>query len=531
MRFGWSIDPLTRRRWQRFRSIRRAWVALWLLVGLYGVSLGADLLANDRPLAVRYDGSWYFPLLRFHPEDRFLGNGSAARPDYRQLAASPRFAPETGNRMIWPPLRYGPQESVPRQAIALPREIQIRVRPSPQVGNVNLTPEGLITRPQAAGFFFGRADEAVEGLRLTEFFPLPPAFSEALRLRFANQPAPEVELRLPGPAEVPVLASLTPFAPRAQPPRTVRVTLRTGEDERRPAALLRLTEAGEIEPGPWASWRATTPEQRAQISAWAAARHVAPQPEQTLEVEGRRYALSFDKEEVLFPLRPIPGHPFGFDGAGRDVGVRMLHACRIALSFGLLLTAASIVLGVLLGAIQGFFGGWVDLAGQRFTEIWSSLPFLYVVILLGSVYGRGFALLLGVYTAFNWIGMASYMRGEFLRLRKQPFVESALCLGGSRRRLMFRHILPNALTPVVTLFPFLLVGAIGSINALDYLGFGMPAGTPSWGELLGQAQEYRYAWWLTLYPALALFIVMLLGVFVGDGVRAAFDPRAESRLQ
>ena len=226
----------------------------------------------------------------------------------------------------------------------------------------------------------------------------------------------------------------------------------------------------------------------------------------------------------------MPGHPFGFDNAGRDVFALVLHATRIALAFGLLLTFASLLLGVVAGAMQGYFAGWADLAGQRFTEIWGALPFLYVVIFLGNAFGRSFGLLLVCYAIFNWIGTAAYVRAEFLRLRGRPFVEAARVQGLPSRRIMLRHVLPNALTPLVTLFPFLLVGAIGSLAALDYLGFGLPAGTPSWGELLQQAQGARGAWWLVLWPSLALFVVMLLGVFVGEGLRDAFDPRPANAL-
>ncbi|HBF34865.1 TPA: ABC transporter permease [Candidatus Sumerlaeota bacterium] len=194
------------------------------------------------------------------------------------------------------------------------------------------------------------------------------------------------------------------------------------------------------------------------------------------------------------------------------------------MSFGLLLVLSEMVLGIVIGAVQGYFGGRIDISMQRVIEIWSALPFLYIMILLGSVYGRGFMLLLIIYAVFHWISLSYYMRGEFLRLRTQQFVEAAKGIGVSTWKILFLHILPNALVPVITFFPFSLVGAIGSLTALDYLGFGMPAPTASWGELLSQAQTYRWAWWLIAYPFSALFVVMLLGVFVGEGVRNAFDP-------
>ncbi|MCE2488102.1 MAG: ABC transporter permease subunit, partial [Desulfurellaceae bacterium] len=155
----------------------------------------------------------------------------------------------------------------------------------------------------------------------------------------------------------------------------------------------------------------------------------------------------------------------------------------------------------------------------------------YVIILMGSVFGRSFGLLLFIYAIFNWISISYYMRAEFLKLRQTAFVEAARCLGIPSFRIIVRHILPNSLVPIITFFPFSLVGAIGALSALDYLGFGLPPPTPSWGELLSQAQVHTDAWYLIVYPFAALFSVILLGVFVGEGVRSAFDPRSASRLE
>ncbi len=196
-----------------------------------------------------------------------------------------------------------------------------------------------------------------------------------------------------------------------------------------------------------------------------------------------------------------------------------------------MLVGCSMLIGVMAGAVQGYYAGKLDITAQRLIEIWSALPFLYVMILMGSIYGRSFTLLLICYGLFNWVGISYYIRAEFLSLRKRPFVEAAKCMGVPSLKIIYKHILPNALVPVITFFPFFLVGAIGSLAALDYLGFGLPPPTPSWGELLFQAQQYRWAWWLILYPSLALFSVMLLGVFVGEGVRNAYDPKQYSRIQ
>ncbi len=234
---------------------------------------------------------------------------------------------------------------------------------------------------------------------------------------------------------------------------------------------------------------------------------------------------------VSFPFRPVPEHPFGIDAGGRDVYARVVHGMRIALLFGLALAFSGMLIGLVVGAIEGYFGGAADILLQRFTEVWSAIPFLYVMIFIGSTLGRSFTILLVCYAVFNWIAVSYYMRAEFLRLRMRTFVEAAKVQGFSAARIIFGHILPNALTPLVTLFPFLLMGAMVSLAALDFLGFGLPPMTPSCGELMQEARQFREAWWLILFPALALFVVMLLTVLVGEGLRDAFDPRQKSRLE
>jgi microcin C transport system permease protein len=278
-------------------------------------------------------------------------------------------------------------------------------------------------------------------------------------------------------------------------------------------------------------WDLIADEEKEELRRMIALRFDNPVERYKLSIGGKVYLAQFIKEDVRFPFRPVKDHWMGLDGAGRDVLARILYGLRTSMTFGLLLVLISYVLGIVAGALQGYYAGLIDITGQRLIEIWSALPFLYIMILLGSVYGRSFMLLLICYGIFNWIGISYYMRAEFLRLRKQPFVEAAKCMGISSSKVIFRHILPNGLIPVITFFPFSLVGAIGALAALDYLGFGLPPPTPSWGELLFQAQEYRWAWWLILYPSLALFVVMLLGVFVGEGVRNAYDPKRYTRLE
>ena len=279
------------------------------------------------------------------------------------------------------------------------------------------------------------------------------------------------------------------------------------------------------------AWRNILPAHQAEILKLATEGFSGTAPSATIVWKDRHASVACALSEIAWPYPPVKGHWMGIDDAGRDVLSRVLYGLRIAMIFGLLLAVWAMAFGLVIGAVQGYFGGWVDIAGQRVTEIWSALPFLYVMIFVGSALGRSFFLLLICYSLFNWIGISYYMRAEFLRLRQRTFVEAARCQGLSAARIIFHHILPNALTPLITLFPFSLLGAIGSLAALDFLGFGLPPLTPSWGELLQQAQMYRWAWWLILFPSLALFTVMLLTVLIGEGLRDAFDPRQQTKME
>lgn len=231
------------------------------------------------------------------------------------------------------------------------------------------------------------------------------------------------------------------------------------------------------------------------------------------------------------PHAPSRHHWLGTDDSARDVLARLLYGFRTSMSFALALAVIGTLLGAIVGGVQGYLGGFFDLSTQRLIEIWSALPFLYVVILIGSIYGQTFTVLLFVFSLFQWIGLSYYMRGEFFRLKDQTFAQAARALGASHTRILFRHILPNAMNPVVTIFPFTLIGGISSLTALDFLGFGLPPPTPSWGEMLQQGLKYLYAPWLALASVLALFITLLLASFVGEGARAAFDPKATNTVR
>ncbi|HOM59650.1 MAG TPA: ABC transporter permease subunit, partial [Kiritimatiellia bacterium] len=293
----------------------------------------------------------------------------------------------------------------------------------------------------------------------------------------------------------------------------------------------RRDDAGTVYPVTHRTWRQIPATCQPEILALASAAFAGTAPTARIIWKDRHANVACGLTEVAWPFPPVRGHWMGIDSAGRDVLVRVLYGMRTAMLFGLLLALWAVLFGVVIGAAQGYFGGWVDILGQRLTEIWSALPFLYVMIFIGSALGRSFSLLLLCYGLFNWIGISYYLRAEFLRLRNRTFVEAARCQGLSSARIIFNHILPNALTPLITLFPFTLIGAIGSLAALDFLGFGLPPLTPSWGELLQQAQQFRWAWWLILFPSLALFTVMLLAVLIGEGLREAFDPRQATKLE
>lgn len=231
------------------------------------------------------------------------------------------------------------------------------------------------------------------------------------------------------------------------------------------------------------------------------------------------------------PFAPSRVHLLGTDANGRDVLSRLIHGFRICMTFSLLLTVLGTFLGIVIGGIQGYLGGKWDILMQRGIEIWASLPFLYVVILVGSIYGRSFPVLIFIMAVFNWVSLGYYMRAEYLKLRSRQYVWAAKMLGMGHFHIFFREMLPNALTPVISLFPFTLIGGIGSLTSLDFLGFGLEPPTPSWGELMSQGLDNLYAPWISVSTVLALFVTLLLTTFVGEGVRDAMDPKSGDRYE
>lgn len=230
------------------------------------------------------------------------------------------------------------------------------------------------------------------------------------------------------------------------------------------------------------------------------------------------------------PHPPSWAHPLGTDDRGRDVFARLVYGFRISMSFALQVTVLSLLLGIAVGAFQGYYAGIFDLTVQRGIEIWATIPTLYLIIILKSIFEPGYYWLVAILTLFDWMGITYYIRGEFYRERSKDYVVAAKALGVSDMAIMFRHILPNALVPVITFTPFALVGNIFALTSLDFLGFGLPAPTPSWGELMGQGMANIYSYWLSLSPIIALFLTLLLVTFIGEAVREAFDPKELNSL-
>jgi microcin C transport system permease protein len=228
------------------------------------------------------------------------------------------------------------------------------------------------------------------------------------------------------------------------------------------------------------------------------------------------------------PAPPSAANLLGTDDRGRDLLAQLIYGFRVSVLFALALTLSGVVLGVLLGAIQGFYGGRTDLWFQRAIEIWSAMPELYLLIIFSAIFSPSITLLLVLLSLFGWMGLSDYVRAEFLRNRQMDYVRAARAMGLTNAHIIWRHILPNSLTPVVTFLPFRMSGAILALTSLDFLGLGVPPGTPSLGELLSQGKNNIDAWWISLSTFAVLVVTLLLLTLMGDALRDALDPRKQS---
>jgi microcin C transport system permease protein len=227
-----------------------------------------------------------------------------------------------------------------------------------------------------------------------------------------------------------------------------------------------------------------------------------------------------------YPSPPTRVNYLGTDDRGRDILTRLLYGLRYSITFAILVWLLTFLVGTVLGGVMGYFGGRVDFWGQRLVEVLSTVPQFFLLIIIISIFKPTLALLIFLSSIFGWIGISYYVRGEYLKNKKKEFIEAARALGAGHRRIFFKHLLPNSLAPIITFSPFVIAGNITALASLDYLGFGLTPPTPSWGELLNQAQKhFTIGWWLAVYPSLALFLTLTMLSLIGEGVRDAMDPK------
>ncbi|UWR52413.1 ABC transporter permease [Phaeobacter inhibens] len=363
-----ALSPLNQRRWSNFCRNRRAFWSLWIFSVLFGISLFAEFVANDKPMLVSYRGEYFTPVFSFYPETAFGGD----------------FQTEAAYR---------------------DPEVQCLIA-SGGVEDCFDDPEGILEEIKTGTF---AADGFVEGWAIWP--PIPYSFNTTVD---------------------------------------------------RPGAA---------------------------------------------------------------PLPPNRQNLLGTDDTKRDVLARVIHGFRLSILFTLMVTGAATLVGIAAGAVQGFFGGWLDLIFQRVIEIWGSIPQLYVIIIMFAILGRSFWLLVVLMILFSWTALVSVVRAEFLRARNLEYVRAAKALGVGNMTIMFRHMLPNAMVATLTFLPFIVTGTIGTLAGLDFLGFGLPSSAPSLGELTLQAKQNLEAPWLAFTAFFTFAIMLSLLVFIFEGVRDAFDPR------
>ena len=368
-----ALSPLNQRRWRNFRANKRAYWSLVLFSILFGLSLFAEVLANDKPLLVRHNGAFYLPILRFYPETAF-GGDFQTEAVYRDVEVQCLIV-AAGSQACWD------------------------------------DPAGILAEARASG-----------------------------------------------------------------------------------------TAAGEPVQTGWILW--------------------PPIP----------YSFNTVNDiQGTAPSAPDARHWLGTDDTARDVLARVIYGFRLSVAFALIVTFLTSVIGITAGAVQGYFGGLTDLAFQRIIELWGSTPSLYVIIIVAAVWQMNFWLLVGLMVLFGWTGLVGVVRAEFLRARNFEYVRAARALGVADRVIMFRHVLPNAMVATLTMLPFIITGTVGSLAALDFLGFGLPSSSPSLGELTLQAKQNLQAPWLGFTAFFAFAIMLSLMVFIFEGIRDAFDPRKTFR--
>lgn len=449
------LDPVTRKRLQRFRQIRRGWWSFLILVAAMLLSLLAPFLAESRALIVSYQGQWYFPTF--------------------QYIEGSRFGQE-------PPAGWG-VDGMETEYLRLQREWEAERR--------------LHARAVAAAGSDAAARAAADARypHRANWVLMPPIPWDPYQNDFwSNEIVYEIQAALD----------------RGDTARAAWLAHRDRLDE--------LAEA--IETG--------------RLAALLADPAQAPTGKlPSLARSGAMPSLAGLGQAPPNAPGAARAHWLGTDSQGRDVASRLLYGFRISIFFALFLVLTGQLIGTFVGSLQGYLGGRFDLVSQRLIEILIAIPFLYVVIVLAALFQPSFWMLLGILAIFQWIAITFFMRTEMYREKTREYCLAARSYGASHLRIVFRHLLPNCLTPLVTFTPFAVVGAIFALTGLDYLGYGLPAPTPSWGELIDQALqvENRNKLWLTFAPFTALTVTLVLVVFIGESVREAFDPKRYARYE
>ncbi len=450
-----KLDPITRKRIERFRRIKRGYYSLIILTLLTVLSIFAPYLAESRPLIVWYEGSLYLPTFEYFDMDTF------------------------------------DQEPPPAWA----------------TGDLETEYLRLQGEWRAERFLYERELAQVED---------DPGARRALEARYPNRNNFVIMPPIPWDPYTSdfwyneILNDIQSALDSDGAETAERLARRDGLDE-----LADAISSGEI--GDMVS----DPEQSATGNLLGLVRSEAmPSLEGLGEVP---------------PTAPDLGrrHYFGTDSQGRDVASRLLYGFRISIFFALFLVLFSQLIGTVVGSLQGYVGGRFDILSQRVLEVLISIPFLYVVIIMAVLFQPSFWMLLGILALFQWVGITFFMRTEMYREKTREYCLAARSYGASHARIIFRHLLPNCMTPLVTFTPFAVVGAIFALTGLDYLGYGLPAPTPSWGELIDQALqlENRDKLWLSFAPFGALTVTLVLVVFIGESIREAFDPKQYARYE
>lgn len=434
-------NPLAAKRWKRFRSIRRGYISLLLLLALSGLALLDNLLVGKQALAVSYQGQWFFPFLRANPiPGHQFGLGYDAETDYRELQ---RLLAATGQgRVFLPPVPYSARLDTPQQS-----------RPITQLPDGSLL-DPLLNRP-------------FSGTAYTVFPDLPSQHRRDYRVR---------------------QGALHGMASGFDPTGTLV--------ERLEYANGQVLHHSKLVPDP----------------------ELAP-------LQSRESPLF---RQVLFPpVAPdfAQRHFLGTDSSGNDILALLYAGFQLQWAAAACFTLFVFALGISAGCAMGYLGGKIDLFGQRLIEIWSALPFLFIVILIRSTVTPGIVVLVLVLAAFSWMGLSYNLRGATYGERSRDYVSAALLLGASNTRIIFRHILPNILSILITKLPFTVEALIASLTALDFLGFGLPPGEPSWGSLLKDGTDNMNAPWILYSAFAAITLTLILITFVGEAIREAFDPK------